>query len=104
MAYKESIDYCGPGESFLTKYIPRKITGIDINHCCYMHDSNWRGDGIRYKAKDLHFKECIKFKFLIKANRKTGLTKAKIKLTGWLVANLYYASVRLGSLLHRNKH
>lgn len=102
--YFENIDYCGPGESWLTALIPNTILGVSINHCCYLHDAGWAGEEPRYKSQDIKFRECILAKFDVRAAlAKSWRTELRIRLVGFCVAWLYYYSVRLGSLQHRLK-
>ena len=100
--YDPDTDYCGPGESWLTKYIPNKILGVDINYCCYKHDVAWGDDKPRYKDSDVEFRNHIKRKFREKAySQKTYPKQLGYQLAGFFVSWLYYASVRLGSLKYR---
>ena len=100
--YDSSIDYCGPGESWLTKRIPNKIKGVSINHCCYLHDVGWRPEEPRYKDKDVKFRNCIKRKFKRKAEQADRYRDwVMLRLTGFIVSWLYYISVRIGSLHNR---
>lgn len=124
--YNRHIDYCGPGESWLTRYIPNDLFGVNINHCCYKHDIGWGSDRPRYKNQDKHFRNCIRDKFHAKATqeRKDSKNNARqqdrvlhwaatrtkgtakylgLRLAGFCISWLYYASVRLGSLHHRSK-
>jgi hypothetical protein len=102
--YDPSVDYCGPGESWLTKHIPNKILGVDINYCCYKHDVSWSGDEPRYKDADIEFRAHIKRKFAEAASlQNSRLKRAGYRLTGFFVSWPYYFSVRLGSLHNRNK-
>lgn len=99
--YDKSIDYCGPAESWLTRYIPNELFGVSINHCCYLHDMSWTGEGVRHKEGDKHFRNCIKEKFKYKAEKEGGFKGAGLRLAGFFISWLYYFSVRLGSLQHR---
>lgn len=103
MSYNPKIDYCGPAESWLTRYIPNKILGVDINYCCYKHDISWTGDDVRHKAGDVDFRNHIKRKFAEKAATKSTAKYFGYRLAGFFVSWLYYFSVRLGSVHHRNK-
>lgn len=84
--YDETIDYCGPGFGLMTKLIPRKIGGVDINLICYRHDLAWGTTEPRYKAADQLFRNAIyrKYKELDK------------KVLGLFVSRLYYVAVRIG--------
>lgn len=102
--YNRHIDYCGPGESWLTRYIPNDLFGVNVNHCCYLHDVGWAKDGPRYKHEDKEFRNCIRAKFKAKASSEKRLLKyLGLRLAGFCISWLYYISVRLGSLHNRSK-
>lgn len=83
--YNDKIDYCGPGRGWLTKIIPRKIGGVDINYHCYIHDSDYATKD-RRKAADKVFRNSIKREFQEKGK----------PVLGWIVSWTYYIAVRLG--------
>lgn len=84
--YDPKKDYCGPGQGFLTRIIPRKIGGVDINKVCYKHDCAWAQKDVRHKEADLAFKEHIEDEFISEGK----------KILGYFVSNIYYFAVRLG--------
>lgn len=84
--YNPKTDYCGPGQGFLTRLIPRKIGGVNINHICYLHDKAWSQLDVRHKEADLAFKEHIKDEFISEDK----------KVLGYFVSNIYYIAVRFG--------
>jgi hypothetical protein len=83
--YNPKRDYCGPEGLHISKLIPRKIGGVDINFACYMHDTGWAaGEG--HKKADIQFRHDIQAQFYV----------ARKPLLGLVVSWVYYASVRLG--------
>lgn len=39
--YDDSEDYCGPEGSWISKFIPRDVHGIDCNRCYWAHDNRY---------------------------------------------------------------
>ena len=59
--YDCSIDYCGPeGSKWLTRLVPRRIWGVDINHACYFHDQDYSNDLVPRKRADDRFLDAMR--------------------------------------------
>lgn len=87
MKYDEAIDYCGPNGLHISKFIPRKIGGVDINYACFVHDTGWaKGEG--HTKADIQFRHDIQS--LFRSHGKPVL--------GFFVSWLYFSAVRLGRL------
>lgn len=82
--YDPEHDYCGPEGLHISKLIPRKIAGVDINWCCYRHDRDWQGG--KDTADDKRFRACIKAQFDQRGKHKTG----------FVVSWLFFLGVRVG--------
>lgn len=82
--YNDKVDYCGPEGLRISKFIPRKIAGVDINWCCYVHDRDWRDE--KETADDKRFRTCIQSQFDQRGKHKTGV----------VVSWLFFLGVRVG--------
>ena len=87
--YDPNCDYCGPGQTFWTRWVPRRPFGVDINLCCYAHDRAYKrgSTGIDRLEADLKFYWDI-----------IEVMVAKWWIPSWLarwVAQRYYVAVRL---------
>lgn len=86
--YDKDKDYCGPEGMAISKLIPRKLFGVNINYACYKHDVAW-GMGDKYTQADQIFRDTIYDAF--KAENKPVL--------GFIVSWTYFLAVRLGRLV-----
>jgi len=87
--YDPNMDYCGPGKSFLTNLIPNRLLGINLNSCCYFHDTAYENGGTgqdRYHA-DLRLRDCVYGKLV----RKWWVPKFLART----VAGRYFTAVRV---------
>lgn len=85
--YDPERDYCGPNGLHISRFIPRKIGGVDINFACYMHDKGW-SDGEGHTKADKQFRHDIQAQF--RSRNKPVL--------GFFVSWLYFSAVRFGRL------
>ena len=86
--YNPSVDYCGPGKSWVTKFISNTPWGANINRCCYAHDVAYElgGTGQDRERADVAFRECIEDQFVKRRWTPNFLGK--------IVAKRYYIFVR----------
>lgn len=96
--YDDRIDYCGPEGLHISKLIPRKVFGVDVNYCCYIHDAGW-ADGKGHTAADRQFFKDVYKQFRMKAEKERGANRIGFRVAGVLVATVYYLGVRLGRLV-----
>lgn len=86
--YDQNIDYCGPGNGLLTRWISNRPWGARINRCCYWHDKAYEtgGTGKDRAHVDEIFYKCVRKRLV-----------AKWWIPGWfadMVAMRHYMAVR----------
>lgn len=94
--YDPNHDYCGPEGKWISRLIPRRIWGVDINCCCFDHDNDYLDIDISQKAADKLFHECIKNRLRIAygkydPRRYFGFVRARLYFTVVTVRGGKYA-------------
>lgn len=86
--YNHDRDYCGPEGMHISKLIPRRLFGVDINRQCYLHDQDW-SDGDGHTRDNKNFRRRIRRQY----------EEENKPLAGFFVSWVYYFAVCLGRLV-----